>query len=417
MKIGIIGNGFVGKATKLLECFEISTIVYDIRPEACQPLETTLEDINNCDLVFFCLPTPLNHNGMCYTKILEHSINTISNPHKIVRSTVPIDFCKTHKCNFMPEFLTELNWRDDFINNQEWIIGTDNNDAVFKNKIITLFHLAEQYGAINSNRVYFTTTSEAACIKLFKNTFLSSKVSLMNEYYDICKKKNINYNNVVKLMALDKRIGTTHMNVPGYNNIRGFGGTCFPKDTHSLYSQFQEEDIPSKIFESVLYRNDTIDRPQREWVSDVWRTTLPCDKPITVIINGFNENGLKISSNLLNEHIVICVDYPDKFKSNLLSEFETLLIHPNFLIKKIDLTNKLFFPHVDDIHFLQNLNKEETYDNMIKNIQVIINTIELCKAHNCKLTYYNFYNSIDNLIEQFSKEYKQLSIIHKSCIE
>ena len=93
MKIDIIENGFVGKATKLLQCFEISTISYDIRHEACDPIGTTLEDINACDLVFFCLPTSLNDNGSFSTKILEDSIKTISNPHKIVRSTVPIEFC------------------------------------------------------------------------------------------------------------------------------------------------------------------------------------------------------------------------------------------------------------------------------------------------------------------------------------
>ena len=30
MKIGIIGNGFVGKATSLLECSDVNIIVYDI---------------------------------------------------------------------------------------------------------------------------------------------------------------------------------------------------------------------------------------------------------------------------------------------------------------------------------------------------------------------------------------------------
>ena len=421
MKIGIIGNGFVGKATKLLKCFEVIVIVYDIRPEACEPIETTIEDINNCDLVFFCLPTPLNHNGSCYTKILEDSINTISNPHKVVRSTVPIEFCKKHNCNFMPEFLTELNWREDFINSEHWIVGNDNNAVEFKDKITRLFYLAEQYGSIKSNKVYFTTTSEAACIKIFKNTYLASKVSIMNEYYDICQKKHINYGNVVKIMGEDKRIGNTHMNVPGYNNIRGFGGTCFPKDTHSLYNQFQEEGIPSKIFENVLYRNDTIDRPEREWVNDVWRTTLPREKNISVIINGFNENGLNLCQKLLlNDNIVICVDYPKKFHTldnRLLTDFSSLLIYPNFLIKKMNLVNKLFLPHVDNIHFLQKIDKELNYDSMLISIQEVINTIELCRLQKCNFIYYNLYNGSDQLIDKFSKEYSKFTKINKSYIE
>ena len=33
MKIGIIGNGFVGKATKQLKCKDINIISYDINPD------------------------------------------------------------------------------------------------------------------------------------------------------------------------------------------------------------------------------------------------------------------------------------------------------------------------------------------------------------------------------------------------
>lgn len=32
MIIGIIGNGFVGKATALLKCPEVNVLVYDIAP-------------------------------------------------------------------------------------------------------------------------------------------------------------------------------------------------------------------------------------------------------------------------------------------------------------------------------------------------------------------------------------------------
>lgn len=420
MKIGIIGNGLVGKATKLLTCFEITTIIYDIRPEACEPINTTLEDINNCDLVFLCLPTPMNHNGCCYTKDLEDTIKIINNPHKIIRSTVPIDFCKKHNCNFMPEFLTELNWKEDFINTEQWIIGHDNNDVIFKNKILNLFYLAKQYGSIKSKKVLFTSTNEAECIKLFKNTYLSSKVSIMNEYFDICLKKNINFKNVTKIMSLDKRIGNSHINVPGYNNLRGFGGTCLPKDTHSLYNQFQENEINSKIFENILYRNDVIDRPERDWSNDIWRTILPRDKNISLVFNCLNENGLKLCEKLLSDNIVICIDYPSNFsklKSNLLQHFLLLLKNSNFLIKKTNISNKFFLPHVDNIHFLQKINLEESYDNLSSNILEIINTIELCKLHNCNIIYYNLYNKNDYLFEQFSKEYSKFTKINKLFIE
>ena len=37
MKLGIIDNGFVVKATRQLKCKEIEILSYDINPEFCQP--------------------------------------------------------------------------------------------------------------------------------------------------------------------------------------------------------------------------------------------------------------------------------------------------------------------------------------------------------------------------------------------
>ena len=43
MYIGIIGNGFVGKATQLLQSNKDNLIVYDIIPELCKPIKTQLK--------------------------------------------------------------------------------------------------------------------------------------------------------------------------------------------------------------------------------------------------------------------------------------------------------------------------------------------------------------------------------------
>ena len=52
MNIGIIGNGFVGKATKLLKNKYINLYCYDIDPNLCEPLGINLKDLNVCDIVF-----------------------------------------------------------------------------------------------------------------------------------------------------------------------------------------------------------------------------------------------------------------------------------------------------------------------------------------------------------------------------
>ena len=52
--------------------------------------------------------------------------------------------------------------------------------------------------------------------------------------YQFCEMKGINYENVRALAANDDRILHSHTKVPGHDGSKGFGGTCFPKDTSSL---------------------------------------------------------------------------------------------------------------------------------------------------------------------------------------
>ena len=46
--IGIIGNGFVGRASFQLKCDSLELRVYDINQSLCIPLGTTLKDICEC---------------------------------------------------------------------------------------------------------------------------------------------------------------------------------------------------------------------------------------------------------------------------------------------------------------------------------------------------------------------------------
>ena len=282
MKIGIIGNGFVGSATSLLECVDISIIVYDINPNLCKPLNTTLNDICNCDLIFISVPTPMNKNGSCHINILEsvvHNISQIKSTNELLlinRCTVPVNTSNNLNCYYMPEFLTEKNFKNDFINNPEWIFGLKNasTDTFFKEKITELINLAYKNKCINSNKIHFVDNNEAEMIKLFRNTFLSTKISFCNEIYHFCQSQNISYENVRKLATNDPRIGSSHTNVPGHDGFFGYGGTCFPKDTNSLYFQMKEKNLNSYIIKATVERNENVDRPQQDWKSNVNRAVI-----------------------------------------------------------------------------------------------------------------------------------------------
>jgi len=282
MKIGIIGNGFVGKATNILANEEVELVVYDINPELCIPKGTTLEELCQVDIIFISVPTPMNKDGSCHVGILDSVVNDlkkiISLDEKLVvcRSTVPPGTCDRFGCYFMPEFLTEKNFEYDFINNEDWIFGLKNQeqDCIFKEKIAQLIDLSYQHKKINYNTIHFVSNSEAEMIKLFRNNFLSVKVSFCNEIAEFCSKKNIDYENVRKLAILDKRIGASHSFVPGHDGRRGYGGTCFPKDTNNLKHEMKQIGMKSYIIENTVSRNEEVDRAEKDWNDNKGRAVI-----------------------------------------------------------------------------------------------------------------------------------------------
>jgi len=274
MNIGIIGNGFVGKATKLLKCLDINVKVYDIKKELCEPLGTSLDDINNCDLVFICVPTPMNKDGSSHLDILKSVVNKLNNKYIVIRSTVPPGTSDKLNCYFMPEFLTEKNFKYDFQHNLNWIFGTKDNNIEFKNRIKKLIHTAYINKRIFYNKIHFVPNKEAEMIKLFKNSFLATKVSFCNEINEFCKLQSINYEDVRRLATLDPRIGSSHSFVPGHDGKYGYGGTCFPKDVHGLNYEIRKINMKSYVIDSVIKRNEQVDRKEKDWNSNKGRSVI-----------------------------------------------------------------------------------------------------------------------------------------------
>ena len=280
MKIGIIGNGFVGKATTQLKCKDIQLYAYDINPNECDPIGLELKDMNQCEMIFISVPTPMRSDGSCHLNIINSVLSDLkSNNYEgfiILRSTVPAGTCDKLNVYFMPEFLTEKNYIQDFIHNKDWIFGLLNQpkDTLFKTKINKLFNLAFQNNRIKYNNLHFVTNKEAEMIKMFKNCFLATKVSFCNEIYQFCEMKGINYENVRALAANDDRILHSHTKVPGHDGNKGFGGTCFPKDTSSLRYEMKTSGMKPYVMNAIIERNEKIDRPQKDWNNNKGRAVI-----------------------------------------------------------------------------------------------------------------------------------------------
>ena len=225
----------------------------------------------------------MNKDGSCHIGILETVIRNlkeiISLDEKLVvcRSTVPVGTCDNLNCYFMPEFLTEKNFLNDFINNEHWIFGLkgiESQDEIFKTKITELINLSHKHNKISYNNIHFVSNKEGEMIKLFRNNFLSIKVAFCNEIEEFCSKKEVNYENVRKLAVLDKRIGESHTCVPGHDGKRGFGGTCFPKDTNNLNCEMKKVGMKSYIIAGAIERNENVDRNEKDWNENKGRAVI-----------------------------------------------------------------------------------------------------------------------------------------------
>lgn len=273
-RVGIIGNGFVGKATSQLACKSVDMLSYDIRPEQCKPKGLTFEDLKECHVIFISVPTPMTKDGSCHLDILKSVVDDLDSMgysgYKIIRSTVPVGTSDSLGCYFMPEFLTEANYVKDFIENPFWIFGlcqshTTQQHEEFAHTILTLFDKSHQEEKIKSNQLQFLSNKEAEMVKMFRNCFLATKVSFCNEIAEFCTRKGIEYENVRKWGAMDPRIQKSHTSVPGPDGKYGFGGTCFPKDTASLSYEMKKVGMKSYVLDAAIERNNKKDRSEHDW--------------------------------------------------------------------------------------------------------------------------------------------------------
>mgnify|MGYP003670168227 FL=1 len=236
LKIGIIGNGFVGSAINENLKNNYKFLIYDRKPDLAN-CKSTEEVVRGAKIVFVALPTPMQRDGSCDLSIIFSAMSEIYNCYDdniiILKSTVAPGTCEEIRQRFprmrivfSPEFLTESNHIEDFKNCNRMIFGGHPEDTAECVRLLqTVF----------PDKYYFTTDWKTAeMVKYFINSFLATKVSFANEIKQICDKAGIDYDSVAKLALYDNRIGNSHLQVPGPDGHKGFGGKCFPKDMNAL---------------------------------------------------------------------------------------------------------------------------------------------------------------------------------------
>lgn len=246
MKIGIVGYGHVGKA--MFELFKGAEVYDKFLGMGAQ------EELNLCDTVFICVPTPPKSNGECDTSAVEEVVSWLNVPLIIIRSTVPVGFTDKMREKydkeivFQPEYfgetvahpfadLTKRNWLT-FGGSQR---GIDLAIKTYKT-------------VVNSNvSIYQGTAKDAEFAKYMENAFLAAKVTFCNEMFDIACALGANYNVVREMWVADPRIGSSHTFV--YEDNRGYGGNCLPKDVAALVAQAEKCGVDATLMNAVMLKN------------------------------------------------------------------------------------------------------------------------------------------------------------------
>ena len=82
--------------------------------------------------------------------------------------------------------------------------------------------------------------------------------------YELCLKLGLDYDKVVEYSVYDKRIGNSHLSVPGPDGDLGFGGHCLPKDLSAIISLSDDLSSVNNLLKSVKKTNDKV-RNNRDW--------------------------------------------------------------------------------------------------------------------------------------------------------
>jgi UDPglucose 6-dehydrogenase len=271
MNIGIIGRGFVGKAVE--HCFsqnknfESKIRIFDKKKELST--HSLSEIVKKSEFIFLSVPTPANKDGSINLDFVEDALQNISqisdnNPIILLRSTVTPGISENFSQKFPnlnivfnPEFLTERNANDDFINQSRIILG---GEKELTSKVADLYSLLLG----NDIPIIQTNFETAEFIKYMSNCFLATKVSFMNEMKLISDVIGADWDLVVTGFSADERIGISHTKVPGHDGKLGFGGSCFPKDIQALINLSDNLNLDSKVIKAVWKTNLEL-RPQKDW--------------------------------------------------------------------------------------------------------------------------------------------------------
>lgn len=275
MKIGVIGIGKLGQpcAEVMAEYYDV--VGYDIvpkNPENFPMVSTIKEVVQDRDIIFVAIQTPHDpkYDGSAPASSLENKdfdysfvkqtlteINQYATKNQLIAliSTVLPGTIRRELIQFLPNArfiynpyliaMGTVKW--DMINPEMIIIGTEDGDKTTDAKILIDFYKP----MMDNNPKYVVGTwDEAECIKIFYNTFISAKISIVNMIQDVAERQgNIDVDVVTDAL----KDSTQRITGPAYMTAgMGDGGPCHPRDNIALRYMAEKLDLGYDLFDAIM---------------------------------------------------------------------------------------------------------------------------------------------------------------------
>lgn len=251
MKLGIVGFGFVGKAV----AWSHRNQELKIRDPKLKENSASIDDIKSCNAVYVCVPTPMLETGQCDDSYVRSVLAELADYNGIIicKSTVPPNVYRELETKYSnivhaPEFLTAANADKDYEKSTWVLVGGSPANVEKAMAVISASTIVATY-------FHKTDIATASFFKYVANSFLATKVTFMNDMYQLANKLNVNWKEIKEISSNDSRLGNSHWDVPGPDGQFGFGGACFPKDVAAIVKHAADNGIQLDLLNNVKRLN------------------------------------------------------------------------------------------------------------------------------------------------------------------
>ena len=275
MKIGFIGVGKLGKESAEVMAEKHEVIGYDVTevsPENFKMVPTIKDVCQDRELIFIAVPTPhhpdydgryptshLPNKDFDYTIVNDvlDEVNKYVNKDQLIvliSTVLPgtirrefIDRIPNGRFIYNPYLIAMGTVKWDMVNPEMIIIGTEDGTTTGDAKLLLEFY---ETFITEGTRYEVGTWDEAEAIKIFYNTFISTKVALVNMIQDVAEKGG-NMNVDVVTGALER--STYRITGPAYMKAgMGDGGGCHPRDNIALRYMAEKLDLGYDLFDAIM---------------------------------------------------------------------------------------------------------------------------------------------------------------------